>query len=537
MARKSRVILAKNIRLDKEYINVLNYTENQMLSLVSNASNKVAEATDYSFIRQNKNTIYTEFTYSQALNSNYIAFQNKDYDNKWFFAFIDEVIYRGDKNTEIKYTVDSFATWFPSVIIDDCFVERHHVNDDTIGKNIIDENLNIGDVIEESSTTDTSLNVSYGYWVALQTNWIIDNGSNVSNHNGKQFEGVSLYNGQLFGNQFVLFEINQATDVENVGLYILRTNSDGHINDIQNLFIIPPALIDEVHITQRTAYAGTGTNNPFIFYIPPYQSTPITYNTEITKVTSFTGLTIKNNKCFCYPYNFLLVTNNNGNHNIYKYEDFSDAKATFETALAISVGVSGNTTPKNYKGMSLDNDEAIPLGKYPTCSWSADAYINWLTQQAINAPTKILNFMNRTPATEIDIGLSLSNNLAVKFGEFINAHMLPNIEGGQNTADINYINNKNTFIYRSMRVKDDYLKSIDDYFTKYGYRILKITTPNITGRTYWNYVEIGKAEEIGHGDVPAKYLEEINKAFRRGTTVWHNHSNIGNFSLNNTIVT
>ena len=60
--------------------------------------------------------------------------------------------------------------------------------------------------------------------------------------------------------------------------------------------------------------------------------------------------------------------------------------------------------------------------------------------------------------------------------------------------------------------------------------------PNITGRRYWNYVEIGGTEEIGYGDVPSKHMEIINKACRKGVTIWHSHSNLGNYSLNNTIV-
>lgn len=60
--------------------------------------------------------------------------------------------------------------------------------------------------------------------------------------------------------------------------------------------------------------------------------------------------------------------------------------------------------------------------------------------------------------------------------------------------------------------------------------------PNITGRMYWNYVEIGANEEIGYGEVPGKFMDTINNACRRGVTIWHNHANVGNYNLNNTIV-
>jgi hypothetical protein len=87
-----------------------------------------------------------------------------------------------------------------------------------------------------------------------------------------------------------------------------------------------------------------------------------------------------------------------------------------------------------------------------------------------------------------------------------------------------------------MRAKKEYLEKIDNYFSRFGYKIIDTKIPNITGRTNWNYVEIGSSEEIGHGDVPSNYLDEINSAFRRGVTIWHNHSNIGNYNLSNPIV-
>lgn len=45
----SQIILARNINVDKQYTNVLNYTESQMLSLCR--ANAVASANNYSFLR------------------------------------------------------------------------------------------------------------------------------------------------------------------------------------------------------------------------------------------------------------------------------------------------------------------------------------------------------------------------------------------------------------------------------------------------------------------------------------------------------
>ncbi len=48
--RTSKFILARDIRLDKSYKNVLNYTEQQMVTLCTNKA--VATGTNLSFIRE-----------------------------------------------------------------------------------------------------------------------------------------------------------------------------------------------------------------------------------------------------------------------------------------------------------------------------------------------------------------------------------------------------------------------------------------------------------------------------------------------------
>ena len=226
----------------------------------------------------------------------------------------------------------------------------------------------------------------------------------------------------------------------------------------------------------------------------------------------------------------MLVTNNIGNYNIYKYENFYNSNnATFSIKMALNIGCSGKVIPTAYKKIANNDDESIPVGKYPTFSWSSDAYINWLTQNAVNLTTTLAIKTGELVAGE-------PTSIGGLIGSFYTASLLPNIEGGQNTADVNYADKRNTIKFYQMRVKNENLKIIDNYFTKYGYRISEIKSPNLTGRTYWNYVKIGETDDIGYGTVPAKFMEDINNACRKGVTIWHNHANIGNYSLNNTIV-
>lgn len=539
----SEIILCKGIRMDKQYVNVLSYTQSKMLELCRSNTHLVASKDDYSFIR-NTGGIKTSFTYNQCLQANYIAFQNKDYSNKWFFAFIDEVIFRGENNTEIRYTVDAWSTWYDKWTKKNCFINRQHVLNDTIGSNLIDENLNVGDVIQEQETKDSSYSNEFGYWVGIMSGYTPTDGQSSG---GNNYSGISILNNVISGLDLFLFKITSRADLFNIVLFIARTNDDGKIEDINNMFIIPNACINASILNQHTfPYALGSTSINCVYYTVPMSGdeqvfNPETFNTSISKRHSFSNFTPKNNKCFVYPYNYLLVTNNQGSENIYKYEDFSGNKCVFENQLAVSIGISGRIVPKNYKGETYSYDESLPLGKYPTCGWSGDAFTNWLTQNAVNIPTQTIldavgSGMQIMSGNLVGGLTSIASNAANLIGQFYQASLLPNIKGGQAQGDISFSGNSMGFTFREMRVKNQFMQIIDDYFTRFGYAIKKIDNPHLTGRRNWNYIEIGSNENIGYGDVPSSYMTEINNACRKGVTIWHNHENLGDYSLDNSIV-
>lgn len=542
----SKILLVKNIHIDRQYTNVLSYSEVQMLELCQ--ANLVAQADNYSFLRPT-GSIMAGFTYSQCLQANYIAFQNPDYSNKWFFAWIDDVIYKGDKNTEITFTVDAWSTWFDKWQKKTCFINRQHTNNDTIGLHTIPENLDVGEVIQESITEDLAYGNDFGYWIAVASNWTIKDGSSgaeaLESNKGTQFAGITVYDNTVFGTQLFFFHITELSSFKDLVLLLLRTNVDNHIEDVQNIFILPEVAIELSKLIQHTAKV-ISDENTFSFYTMGYDMSPEKFNTEIDKITSFSDYTPKNNKCFVYPYNYLFVSNNQGSNNIYKYEDFNTEKCVFENQFSIAIGGSGRIVPKNYKGMATNDDEALALGKYPTCAWSSDAFTNWLTQNSVNMAVSLGLTAGAVATTIATVGttvpaltgavMSVAGNIGNQIGQFYQASLLPNINGGQANGDVIWACNRNMFTFRQMRVKTEYLKIIDDYFTRFGYAVKSLAMPNITGRKYWNYVEIGASEEIGYGEVPAKYMDTINNACRRGVTIWHNHANLGNFNLDNSII-
>lgn len=556
----SAIILCKGIKLDRDYRNVLSYSESQLLATCRDNRYRIAEASNYSFIGRD-NRIIVNFTWGQCIKANYIAFQNPNYNNKWFFAFIDNVVYKSDEATEIDFTIDAWSTWFNDWQKKPCYIVREHVNNDGIGQNTIPENLDVGLVEAINNVEETALGIDYGYYIVCASTWNIgDNQTQAS-----QQVGSVCYNGMIFAEKIYLFQtVNRNGLIQalvNLQLFLMQTSSDGHIADVKNVYIVPDYCINAAELQQHVKTVG---GYDCTYYVLP-NSVNIPQSELNATFSNYNTYKPKNNKCYCYPYHYLFATNNNGANNIYKYENFDDPKnPKFAISCVIMPGCSGRLYPKFYKGQGTNVDESLPLGKYPICEWSCDAYINWLTQNAVNIPTNFALSLGGGASTMIPMsgstlangpenntrgqnivnniggavgaGTSIAGGIANTIGAFYSVSLLPSITGGQNTADVNFVNGLNTFVIYEMKCKDEYLKIIDDYFTRFGYKINRVLEPNIVGRRNWNYLEIASSETVGNGDVPTTYMNEINNACRRGVTIWHKHDNIGNYNLDNSIV-
>lgn len=542
--RNGKVILAKNIKLEKSYKNVLNYTDQQMLELV--VTNKVYEANDFSFInRDDRNYVQIDISYSDAIKANYLAYQNPDYGGKWFFAFIDKVEYYSDSSTRIRFTIDEFSTWYGYWDVSTCFVEREHVNDDTVGLHTVPEGLEKGDyIINASGDVETTLNTPT--YTVIGVTYVPEN---------TPFYSVNRWYGRVYsGVTYFLFK-----DDTSVGKFLQAIDDIGQSSSSSVVCITQwPQALTGVTGSYEGWFTGSLGNQTGITacVCPNLIYKTITSNITITSPTTLNGYTPKNNKLFTGEYNSLTISNNCGTQAEYKYEDFINNTPLFDLVGTLTPACSIMLFPKNYKKDSTANSGynwGIPVGKYPQGSWNNDNYTNWLTQNGIN----ILGIKIDAPTTHA-IGGSLEaitgaatqsvegigSGLGKMFGavqEKYRASMIPNTISGQvNSGDITFAYGKISPTYYKMSIRAEYAAIIDEWFTRFGYKVNRLKTPNIVGRTYWNYVKIGASEDIGYAnnqyyDVPAPSMEIINTIFRNGTTVWHNHANIGDFTLSNTI--
>lgn len=519
--RTGKVIIAKNIKLDKEYKDILTYNESQMLALVQ--SNQVASTTNCSFLDINKNIIDTNFSYSNALKCNYMAIENPTYSNKWFFAFIDKVQYINNNTTRIYYTIDVWSTWRDYITFTDTFVIREHVSDDTIGLHTIPEGLETGEYIFDDVIYYNGLDTCY--YIIQCTEWAStsDNPPLATNFGGIYMAGGAYITDSI---QTVVSILQQ---------YANRGKSDA----VYNLYMVPSYFI--TNTSGSAQYSG--------------QDSPVLDTKIISKITSIDSYTPVNNKLLTFPYAYLLVSNNNGSSNILHYERFTgqDNDCKFQIKGVPTVGGSIKLFPINYD-ISNNEEEGIMAGKFPTLNWSNDEYINWLTQNSVNIGIGIaetgLEFVSgiamlTNPVTAVAGASTLAHagfSAAEQMSSIYQHSLQPNTaRGNTNGGDINVCSGKNGFFFYKMSIKAEYARIIDKYFTIRGYKVNSLKVPNFNTRPIFNYVQISSDSNIGYSNsntynVNSSDMDIINNIFRNGTTLWHNHANIGNYSLDNRIV-
>ena len=513
----SHIIICNNIKLDKSYKNVLDYSESNMLNLCN--SNKVAESTKYSFIKHGENKILVGFTYSTCLHANYMAFQNTDYDSKWFFAFITKVEYSSEKSTILHYEIDVWSTWFKSLTIKPCFVIREHVNSDTLGEHTIPEGLELGEYKVNSHLSD-SYNSDLTIVMGMTEDYM----------NSYAF-GINVYSGTPAPLYFYRFD-----SISQLGNVLNGIATDGKTDSIVSMFLAPKWLAPFQGSTIKVDTSGT----------------PSQIDLGISRISALDGYTPKNKKLLCYPYCYIAISNAVGQYNIYKQEYWNlnenDEMIVRMYGTLVS-GCSIRAVPLDYNGDGTAWDSGTTIGKFPPLAWPNDIFTNWQTQNGVN--------LFGVPITAETSGVlhggakAIAGALTGDYGsvgsgirgmwdtmqETYRMDIVPTgVRGALNSGDIMTSTRANRFHAYRVTIREEYARNIDSFFNLFGYKITRVKTPNITGRRYWNFVQIGDSEEIGYGSIPANDMELINQIARSGVTIWHSHSNIGDFSLNNTIV-
>lgn len=133
-AYNSIIYLYKGVPLIKGGTEVLYEFQDTAVQKLENFLHKTYF--QYYYVRENRQYVRIKATMPEIEGCNYLAFRNPSNGNKWFFGFIDRLIYINDNTVEIEFTIDPFPTYLGDThLLSHTFVVRNSVssNDDTRG--------------------------------------------------------------------------------------------------------------------------------------------------------------------------------------------------------------------------------------------------------------------------------------------------------------------------------------------------------------------------------------------------------------------
>lgn len=516
------------------------------------------------------------FNIEQVRNYNYVMYKNKQYSNKWFYAFITNFSYEGNTVTSVQIKTDVFQTYLFEYQWKRSYVKRETVDDDTFGKHLIEEKFDLGDYILRS--TDSEFLIRNSSSKQEKSALIV---VQCSERLGVCFTDLSFET--EIDDMYVVGGLPQGcwyymfyNTTEQVGaLRELKKHLDsiGKGNAILNIFIAPPQVVDtkNCYLKLYNKDGGLSTNFTEIYIASGNTFLPKTlFRKTIKRPTSFGSFTPKNSKTLTYPYNYFMVSNNSGGAMPFCYENFN-GDPNFYCIGTLSVNNSFCLMPNNSKkSQNVEygiNTEMLMGTSLPCLSWDSNFYLNWVAQNKGKFDNEFQNIKEHyvlgaigsaiqgfTEGAEDGIGgaiaLSATSAGASMFQSYRGAmNYIDNLEedyrlakavpdsvsGNLGAGDLAFsIFGSVGYKFFNYQVRPEIAQKVDRFFDMYGYRVNEIKTPNTKTRRYWNFLQTANANIVG--DIPQEASSELKDIFNAGLTIWHDPSNFLNYDLTNSII-
>ena len=536
--------------------------------------------------------MYVGFNIEQIRTYNYVMYKNKQYSNKWFYAFITGLEYEGNSTTGVSIKTDVFQTYLFEYQWKRSYIKRETVSDDTFGKHLIKEDFDTGDFIVNHSKTHF-VEVASTKYTALAPNRplmcvqctekvgvLYESSSAGANTVEDTYIMGSLPQGAYyyFFDTLPLGETGAGYDC--FKQFRNHLDSIGKGSAIMNIFLVPRRSIYEAVPRYIKMYKEDGTESSSGIFL--YEPSANTYGANVitsvpyNKPTTIDGYTPKNNKLFTSQFNYFVVSNFAGSIAEYHWEDFKTIGSTtlstpnFEIKGVLSASTSYIIQPTNSIKSDISetggetgkiSTEIMSGAIMPTLSWESDYYLNWLAQNngkfdlqkrnviADAVGDSLSSAVSTTLASGGNWQLGLIAGGASAINGFVNyqnlvdqideekrvADIVPNsVKGNTGVGDISFAMNSVGFAFYNFQIRNDMAVKADRYFDMFGYRVNELKTPNTKTRRYWNFIQTVGANIVG--EVPQEAVAELKAMFNAGLTIWHDPSNFLNYDLTNSIL-
>lgn len=566
---------------------------------------------------------------------NYMKFTNGDtyYENKTYYCFVTNVVYINENTTEIHYTVDVMQTYLfqyssKGNLKKKMFVDRTHIlkANDNLGADCMynDEGLDLG-IEMYSEIINTSIpdfdSVNYGIVAyVLYTGTLVrypnlDSDTSIPNNltpteittTTPNIIVVKTPAGKVYGYSNTIYDTayqNTYNLDHNLifplsGAYFTIYNTDGTPNlggedttrpnvgdgalglsyfvQILNALGKSDAIVRIILLPHNVIERKRPNNNTNVLYYD--DMTPVT--TTIKSGTKFGSYTPKNKKLYVYPYNYIVVDNNENDSKVYMPQNITSGDI-LDTGLKICYQASflnGELVayPVNYVGGDVSNGIIKNIGV--ETAYITSAYKDWLANSEIarnmairqHKINSMINIVGGSFGSDGSSGIETGDYQPTLTGEkgdwiaspkgkslkgtggfvlnsakstgkaMVNSYNfisnltqqkaqmaeIPNSLKGSLDANMSYIANRIGFKAMRVRVHDGVARRIDNYFSVYGYKISNWQKPQLKVRENWTFIKTAGCAVVG--DIPKDFESAIDQIFDNGITFWNDTANFMNY--------
>lgn len=493
----------------------------------------VRQINDFNFIKKD-NTITINGNVESFYNCNYIMYQNANFTNKWFYAFIDRVEWASNSSTRLYCSTDAIQTWFFDITYYQSFIERQHSTTDVAGDNIVPEPFKPArpcqNVIAEYDARPDLITV----FATCDTS-----GGGLD---GERISGVYSGARPIHSSQDVTSTNNFLKEYVNKGLAtgivaIKNTTSsfapDGETDTINkgNSYSKHPTTIDGYVPINKKLLSGA----------------------FITAFVSCMGQYMEFNPEFCTGDNF----------------NVKGSCDKLSGSLMFNITNYGfhNVTPTNG---SANSTMSITV-KYPDGTWAYNQYKN---DYNLHSSSNAMYVERQQQYQSVGAVSSVADSLSSGFGVLTNLFglKLGAAAGGVSSTvkslveAQSYLGGYDEITQQLQAISESYnapatgnipysngylaagnwralvgyntppqqlARLYDRYLTMYGYAQNTLGVPNLHVRKCWTYIKVTLLK--ASGDFPDEDFNEIRGAFKKGITFWDYTKTFGDYSQDNSL--
>ena len=483
---------------------------------------------DYTTVRKSW-SIQVTATMEEALTWSYLFFTNSD-TGKTFYYFINNVEYISDDCTELFLEMDVMQTYLFDYALLPCFVEREHSATDEIGENLIEENLELGELVINGSRNVDMQELCILLLTSFEPLFSSDGDGRV------QYE--HLLDGTFSGLYLTCMDCGIEEYATKLNAILRGWEEDGKLDGVVSIWMYPKKLLD--------LFKPGDTVNALSMVLGGSS-----FDVTQGRVGNIDGYSPRNKKLWTYPYNFIYVSNNSGGSAVYRYEYFGDpTSCAFRITGTPSAEGGTKIFPVNYRGLIINYEEGLAGPNYPTCAWNSDVYKLWLAQ---NQNQNAVNYGMGALSIAGGIGMIVAGAFTGGSTALMGAGMVaggatsiastlarqkdmesqPPQARGNHSSNLNIANEHQTFTIQRKSISKEFAEILDGFFDMFGYACKKVKTPNRNVRKAWTYTKTQNCHisaSLGADD-----QVKIQNIYNNGITFWKDGDTIGNYSLDNTI--